>query len=102
MLQGLGALHVTNVGQRQAFDLSQRTRKVGNHGLKKGNTPKCPGGKCAGKKDMSKIKCNNCGKLGRFACECTEPKKVDLIKHKSLAACASMRVFVAHSLRDRF
>jgi len=53
-------------------------------------------GKRGGKKDMSKVKCYNCGNKGHFACDCTEPKKVSFSPNP-LHTLVCSRILVAHS-----
>jgi hypothetical protein len=64
-------------------------------------------GKRSAKKNISKVKCYNCNKLGHFACDCTEPKKVSLsLDLSSIYVCypssifVCSHVFVAKSISD--
>ncbi|KAL0322196.1 UNVERIFIED_CONTAM: hypothetical protein Scaly_2516000 [Sesamum calycinum] len=54
-------------------------------------------GKKGGKKNMAKAKCYNCQKMGHFARECTEPKKVRP-NPSSPSSFVCSHVFVANSL----
>ena len=64
-------------------------------------------GKRSAKKNISKVKCYNCNKLGHFACDCTEPKKVSIsLDLSSIYVCypssifVCSHVFVAKSISD--
>ena len=71
---------------------------------KSANQHKCKRG---AKKNISKMKCYNCNKLGRFTRDCTEPKKVSLsLDLSSIYVCyptsifVCLHVFVAKSISD--
>ena len=55
-------------------------------------------GKQFGKKrDMSKGKCYNCKKIGHFACDCSEPKKVTPIPTSLHMVCVSSTILLTKS-----
>jgi hypothetical protein len=63
--------------------------------------------KCSAKKNISKVKCYNCNKLGHFACDFTEPKNISLsLDLSNIYVCypssifVCSHVFVAKSISD--
>lgn len=62
--------------RKRGYKYNQKGKRF-DPGKKKLDTKKHPKGKLVGKKKgKSKMKYYNCSKMGHFACECTEPKKV--------------------------
>uniref|UniRef100_A0A2N9HH17 Integrase catalytic domain-containing protein n=1 Tax=Fagus sylvatica TaxID=28930 RepID=A0A2N9HH17_FAGSY len=106
---------IAHGGQRKPNGFKNKDKgKVARQGGPSTNGPKVNKGanqhkrdKCSAKKNISKVKYYNCNKLGHFARDCTEPKKVSLsLDLSSIYVCypssifVCSHVFVAKSISD--
>uniref|UniRef100_A0A2N9H9T5 CCHC-type domain-containing protein n=1 Tax=Fagus sylvatica TaxID=28930 RepID=A0A2N9H9T5_FAGSY len=105
--QGQSSAFFARHGQRQAFKAKRKSYEKapqrgqnGGKPPKRANTTKRPRGKRGGRKQAEQA-CFNCGVVGHFARDCTEPKKV-LFDPFSRTVCyvASSQVLIAYSILD--
>jgi hypothetical protein len=105
---------IAHSGQRKPNGFKRKDKgKAARQGGPSTNAPKVNKGanqhkhKRGAKKNISKMKCYNCNKLGYFARDCTEPKKVSFsLDFSSIYVCypssifVCSHVFVAKSISD--
>jgi transposase InsO family protein len=105
---------IAHSGQRKPNGFKRKDKgKAARQGGPSTNAPKVNKGanqhkrKRGAKKNISKMKCYNCNKLGHFTRDCTEPKKVSLpLDLSSIYVCypssifVCSHVFVAKSISD--
>ena len=90
-------------GQRKSNGFMHKDKgKIARQGGPSTSAPKVNKGanqhkqdKRSAKKDISKVKCYNCNKLGHFACDWTEPQKVSLpLDLSNIYVCYPSSIFV--------
>ncbi|KAL0396347.1 UNVERIFIED_CONTAM: hypothetical protein Scaly_0083100 [Sesamum calycinum] len=103
------ASHLKLEADRRESERAQQPKPKAELGPQGDKAMKRRRGKRGGKKNMAKAKCYNCQKMGHFARECTEPKKIQAqqtcdkgsSRIRKLPSSASMQSYIAMGMAHK-